>query len=195
MMTKDTLKKILSYPIDIDDIVDCVLRTQNELNEAFNIKTNPNYYWTAPKNDSTEWGCLYENEFRRRMNKLSDQTHLTFNPGEHNTGEDLTCVENPEFSIEIKTTQSTQFWNTNSRGRKQKSTKYDDPNHKCYYILIKHHVDVLPDGSLKTQVNKILFGMLSKNDWHNPKGSGAAYLRSKVRDDNCIEIYNDKHKV
>lgn len=185
---KDILEKLEEYPYSFENIIDCVLRTQDELNDAFNEKIN-NWAWTHPVNDSTEWGCLYEREVRRRMNKLGD---LTFVAGDHNTGEDLTCVENPDLSIEMKTTQSYQFWNTNSKSRKNKSTKYIDPDKKTFYIMIQHKVEEYGEYSVRTTVKKIWIGMLSKNDWKNPQGGGASYLKANVRDKNCIMIYNSK---
>lgn len=178
--------KLAEYPISFEEIVDCVLKSQNELNDAFNEEKNK-WAWIHPQNDSTEWGCLYEREIRRRMNKFG---RLTFLPGDHNTGEDLTCVENPAYSIEIKTTRTGQFWNSNSSSRKNQSTKYLDPDKKTFYILISHNIEEYGEISIRTTVNKIYFGMLSKNDWTNPSGSSAAYLTANTRDTNCICIYD-----
>lgn len=184
----DIYNQLVAYPISFEDIIDCVLRTQNELNDAFDENKNP-YAWAHPINDSTEWGCLYEREFRRRMNKLGK---IEFVAGDHNTGEDLTCTTNGAYSIEFKTSQSSAFWNTNSRSRKHKSTKYDDPNRKTFYVLVKHAIKECGEISATTHVNKIYFGMLSKNDWTNPKGSGAAYLTLEKKEHNFIEIWNDE---
>ena len=183
----DIYKKLVSYPLTFNEIIDCVLRTQNELNDAFNEEKNP-YAWAHPINDSTEWGCLYEREFRRKANKLGI---IEFIAGDHNTGEDLTCVSNPEYSIEFKTSQGTSFWNTNSRSRKCESTKYIDPNKKTFYILVKHSINEYGEMSANTKVSKIYFGMLSKNDWTNSTGAGAAYLHANVRNLQFIEIWND----
>lgn len=180
---------ISDYPISKEQIVECVLRIANELNEAFSIEHNPKYYWTHPTNDSTEWGCLYEREFRRRMNKLGV---LQFEPGEHNSGEDLTCIDNPDFSMEVKTTKSNRFWNTNSNSRTQESTKYKDPDKKTFYVMIKHKVTENDMGEAHTDVLKIYFGMLSKNDWKNPNGAGAAYLMKDVIDKNFELLYEVK---
>ena len=42
------------------------------------MNKNPYYYLTIPKNDSTEWGNKYENEFRRRMCKKGEKYSLVF---------------------------------------------------------------------------------------------------------------------
>ena len=187
-INKDIYNELIKYPISINDIIDCELRSANEICDACNPQKNPYYYLTIPKNDSTEWGCKYENEFRRRMNKKSS---LVFTPGDHNTGEDLTC-NNPRWSIEHKTTQSTSFYNTNSRSRTNDSTKYVDHDKKIYYVLVRHKVSDTKDGGAKTEIKEIYFGMLSKNDWKNPNGSGAAYLIRETIDSNFIKIYDDK---
>lgn len=187
-VSTEVYKQLISYPTSFNQIIDCVLRAQNELNDAYNEERFSNA-WTHPINDSTEWGCLYEREFRRRMNKIGN---LEFVAGDHNTGEDLTCITDPKYSMEFKTAQGSQFWNTNSRSRKNKSTKYIDPNKKIFYVLVRHKIDEYGEFSAKTHVNKIYFGMMSKNDWKNPKGSGAAYLTSEKKENNFIEIWNDK---
>lgn len=185
----DIYRELIKYPISINDIIDSELRAQNEICDACNPKKNPYYYLTIPKNDSTEWGNKYENEFRRRMCKKGEKYSLVFMPGEHNTGEDLTCND-PQWSIEHKTTQSSSFYNTNSRSRKKKSTKYIDPSKRVYYVLVKHKVIYIEDGGAITQIRAIYFGMLSKNDWKNPNGSGAAYLKSNKINSNFIKIYD-----
>ena len=181
-------KKLVSYPISFNEIIDCVLKAQNEICDACNPKLNNYTHIAIPQNDSTEWGCKYENEFRERMNNLGK---LHFEPGDHNTGEDLTC-DNPQYSMEIKTTQSSAVWNTNSSGRKHKSTKYSDPNKKVFYVLIRHEIDRISNKEATTTVKSIKFGMLSKNDWKNPKGTGAAYLHKDIVDKNFIEIWNQE---
>lgn len=184
-------KKLQNYPISFDEIIDCVLRSQDELNDAFCENINQ-YAWTHPKYDSTEWGCFYEREIRRRMNRLGK---LNFLPGDHNTGEDLTCVENPDYSIEIKTSRTGQFWNANSSSRRYASTKYTNPNKKVFYILINHDVEEYGEFSIRTKVSKIYFGMLSKNDWTAPKGGGAAYLKAETRNNNCLLIWQKEKAI
>ena len=181
--------RIIEYPISFSEIIDCILKAQDEISEACNPKFNKYTHLTIPQNDSTQWGCMYENEFRYRMNQLGI---LHFEPGDHNTGEDLTCIDNPEYSIEFKTSQTTQFWNTNSNGRIQESTKYDNPDKKCFYILVKHEVNHISNIEASTKVKSIKFGMLSKNDWSNSNGGGAAYLKKDVIANNFVEIWNDK---
>ena len=191
LVDNEIYREIIKYPISFNEIIEAELRSQNEINDACDPIKNSYYYLTIPKNDSTEWGCKYENEFRRRMNRYGEKYMLAFEPGDHNSGEDLTCNIH-QWSIEHKTTQSSSFYNTNSRSRKKESTKYNDPNKKVYYVLVKHKITNLNNGGAKTSINAIYFGMLSKNDWKNPNGSGAAYLKNDKIKSNFIQIYDSK---
>jgi len=182
--------ELIKYPISINEIIDVVLRTEKKINKGINPKFNSEYWWMGlPMKEGTDFGGLYENGIRFRLNKLGI---LKFVEGDHNTGIDLTCVDNPYWSIEIKTRQNLQFNNANDRGRTHESTKYNnciDENH--FYIMIQQISDVhqIP---YTTKVKKILFGKLSKSDFTNPNGTGAAYLKSDIRNRKCIEIWNDK---
>lgn len=182
-LNPSVLAKMETYPFTEQEIINAVLKSAEEITSAFNPENNP-YSWTHPKNESTEWGLLYEREIRRRLNRLGK---VKFEEGNHNTDEDLYCPTFPEFSTEIKTTQSNQFWN--SPRREGKSTKYVDYDKKTFYICIRHNVTTYgaeKEGA-KTEVKEIWLGMLSKNDWGN--GIRATYLRAPIRDEKLKRIY------
>ena len=184
----DIYEQLIEYPISFSEIINCVLKTQDEINEAFDPVKNKFWWMIAPMKSGTNFGGIYENGLRYRLNKIGI---LHFEEGEHNTGMDLNCIENPKYSIEIKTRKTLQFTNTNDRGRTHESTKYfnDNDNEDHYYILIRHecNLDKIP---YTTTVKQIFFGRLSKNDFTNPNGTGAAYLKTDIREKKCIEIWN-----
>ena len=186
----DIYNELIKYPISNNEIVDIILRSQNKINAGLNPLYNPEFWWMGiPMKEGTDLGGLYENAIRFRFNKTGI---LVFIEGDHNTGLDLTCVTNPYFGIEIKTRQNLQFNNTNDRGRTHESTKYngtEDEEH--FYILIQQisNVSIIP---YTTKVKRIFFGRLSKSDFTNPNGTGAAYLKSDVRNKKCIEIWNNE---
>lgn len=190
LIDKNIYKELSNYPITNEQIIDVVIRAQNQINEGLNPVYNPDYWWMGiPMKEGTDLGGLYENAIRYRFNKIGV---LVFEEGDHNTGLDLMCINDPYYSIEIKTRQNLQFNNSNSRGRTHKSTKYNNlEDEEHFYILIqqKSNVSSIP---YTTTVKKIFFGRLSKNDFTNPNGSGAAYLKAAIRKKKCIEIWNEK---
>ena len=183
----DELKK---YPISKEEIIDVILRAQKKINEGLDPKYNPEYWWMGiPMKEGTDLGGLYENAIRFRFNKIGI---LTFIEGDHNTGLDLTCTTNPHWGIEIKTRQNLQFNNTNDRGRTHESTKYNGTEDEEHFYILIQQISNLSSIPYTTTVKKIFFGRLSKLDFTNPNGTGAAYLKADVRNRKCIEIWNDK---
>lgn len=140
-----------------------------------------------PMKEGTNFGGMYEYKIRENFNKIGK---YTFVEGAHNTGEDLTCLENPRWSLELKTRKNLSFNNTNDNGRTHESTKYNGTeDQEEYYLLVQHDMDI-DNIPYKTKPQRIFFGLLCKNDFTNPNGTGAAYLKSDIRIKKCIEIWN-----
>lgn len=183
----DIYRKLQEYPFSYDEIINVVLRTQNQINESLNPGYNKYYYFINPLKDGTNIGGCYEDGIRYRLNNMGV---ITFEEGDHNSGKDL---DHPKYGTEIKTRKNLQFNNTNDQGRTHESTKYEDGKDEedSYFILVQQilNTEVFPNT---THIKKIFFGRLSKRDFTNPNGTGAAYLTTNVRKSKCIEIWNDE---
>ena len=196
LVNKDIYNELINYPISINQIIECCLRTEKEINESHKYlfgKCNAEYISVVRPAyaSSTAFGSVWEHEIRHRLNKLGI---IKFIEGEHNTSEDCTCNENNYWSIEIKTRNgSLSFNNTNDNGRTQRSTKYANNGdlEEHFYILVAHHVN-MKEVILQTHAYKIFFGKLCKRDFKNPNGTGAAYLTNEIRNNKCIEIWNNE---
>ena len=190
LIDKKIYNELLKYPIPLENIIDVILRAQNKINEGLNPKYNSEYWWMGiPMKEGTDLGGLYENAIRFRFNKIGI---LVFEEGDHNTGLDLSCITDPYYGIEIKTRQNLQFNNTNDRGRTHDSTKYNGIEDKEHFYILIQQISNTKSIPYTTKVKRIFFGRLSKRDFTNPNGTGAAYLKKDVRNRKCIEIWNDK---
>ena len=180
-------QELIKYPFTFEEIIDVVLRTQTQINESLDPSKNLYYYYICPMKEGSDIGGCYENGIRHRFNLMGK---IIFTEGEHNSGKDL---DHPEFGTEIKTRQNLQFNNTNDNGRTHDSTKYIDgkDDEESYYILVQQNFDT-NKFPYTTTVKKIFFGMLSKKDFTNPNGTGAAYLKADIRNMKCIEIWNNE---
>ena len=193
---QDIYDELIKYPINISQIIESCLNAEREINEGHQYFYNysPDKYLSVIKPvymSSTAFGTVWENEIRHRLNKLGI---IKFIEGDHNSGEDCTCIDNPYWCIEVKTKNNNlAFNNTNDSNRTHKSTKYANNKdlEEHFYILVAHHIDINNDV-IQTHAYKIFWGKLCKRDFKNPNGSGAAYLTEKIRNEKCIEIWNDK---
>ena len=182
---KDYIKtKLSEFPLSEKEIVNSVLNSQNQINEAMKW-IHREFQNCVPDMTSQEYGHIYEKYILDNINSLNK---IEYKLGDANTEEDFVCISDKRFNIELKTRQNRSFNNTNSSNRRNASTKYLDPDEEHYFILIYHKMH-LEDNCPQTKIKEIYFGVLSKNDFKNPNGTGAAYLMKDTRDEKCVLIY------
>lgn len=190
-MNSEIEKKIKEYPISFEQIIKCIFNVRDKCNEAFDETKQDQMFHVDITGQS--FGNKFEQLLIKELNSLGI---LDFIKGNDNTQPDCYCIEDPDNSIEIKTSLCGTFYNSTKYNEDEegenKSTKYKDPNKRVFYILIERGYKKYNTNSYETIIKRIYFGMQSLNDW-TPRKTHSD-LSAKARDSNFKKIYDYKNK-
>lgn len=168
------------------DIVNVILKTFKDVED--NIR-KMDILMQKCSSDGKIIGTYVDQMIIKRLN----ETNINYRHGKDTTEKDCMCLNNKEFSFELKTSSrsTVPVGSKTNAGNVNNGTKYSGNDDYGFMVFCRYNFYETPYGEIYLIPKKIYIGMYKPSDFKssNSNGSGSATIPAKTFHTQFIKIY------
>ena len=125
--------------------------------------------------------------------KRLNETNINYRHGKDTTEKDCMCLNNKEFSFELKTSSrsTVPVGSKTNAGNVNNGTKYSGNDDYGFMVFCRYNFGETPDREICLIPKNMYIGMYKPSDFKSSKsnGSGSATIPAKIFHNQFIKIY------